>query len=84
MQNLQCHLHVSASTLTIVTLSFNLSRDYTICMVYPGGGKRNLVFNIVKQDLVPLSPEYTIHTVWSLDKLNDNETMANVEAETCR
>jgi len=38
MQYLQYQLHVSASTLTIIRLTFNLSRDYTICMVYSAGG----------------------------------------------
>jgi hypothetical protein len=35
MQYLQYQLHVSASTLAIIRLAFNLSRDYAICMVYP-------------------------------------------------
>jgi hypothetical protein len=33
MQYLQYQLHVSASTLAIIRLALNLSRDYTICMV---------------------------------------------------
>jgi hypothetical protein len=37
----------------------------------------------VKRDLVPPSPEHTIHIVQSLVKLNANLTMANVKAETC-
>jgi hypothetical protein len=38
MQYLQYQLHVSASTMAIVGLAFNLSRDYTICMLYSEGG----------------------------------------------
>ena len=40
---LQYQLHVSAPTLAIIRLAFNLSRDYTICMVYcgEGGGARS-------------------------------------------
>jgi hypothetical protein len=57
MQYLQYQLHVSASTLAIIRLAFNLSRDYAICTVY---------------------------SVWvSLDTLNANLMMANVQAETC-
>jgi len=33
MQYLQYQLHVSAATLAIIRLTFNLSRDYTICML---------------------------------------------------
>jgi hypothetical protein len=47
MEYLYYQLHVSASTLAIVELAFNLTRDYTICMVYSGngggGGGRDLV-----------------------------------------
>jgi len=39
MDYLQFQLHVSASTLAIVMLAFNLSKDYTICMVCFGEGK---------------------------------------------
>jgi hypothetical protein len=38
MEYLHYQLHVSASILAIIRLAFNLSRDYTICMVYWGGG----------------------------------------------
>jgi hypothetical protein len=38
---------------------------------------------IVKQDLVPPSPEYAIQIVYSLDKLNANLMMTNLGAETC-
>jgi len=38
MEYLQYQTHVSASTLAIIRLAFNLSRDYTICMVYFWGG----------------------------------------------
>jgi hypothetical protein len=38
MEYLQYELHVSASTLAIVRLAFNLLRDYTICAVYFEGG----------------------------------------------
>jgi len=55
MEYLQYQLHVSASTLAIIKLAFNLSRDYTICIVCSGeGGGR---------DLVPPSPEHTIQIV---------------------
>jgi len=43
MEYLQYQLHVSASTLAIIRLAFNLSRDYTICMVCSGGWGRDLV-----------------------------------------
>jgi hypothetical protein len=43
MEYLQYQLHVSAFTLAIIRLAFNLSRDYTIYMVYSGGrGNRDL------------------------------------------
>jgi len=35
MDYLQYQLHVLASALAIIRLAFNLSIDYTICMVYP-------------------------------------------------
>jgi hypothetical protein len=38
MQYLQYQLHVSASTLAIVRSAFNLLSNYTICVVYSGGG----------------------------------------------
>ena len=38
MKYLQYQLHVSASTLAIVIFVFNLSSNYTICVVYFGGG----------------------------------------------
>jgi hypothetical protein len=38
MEYLQYRLHVSANTLAIIMLAFNLSRDYTVCMVYRGEG----------------------------------------------
>jgi len=47
MQYLQYQLHVSASTLAIIRLAFNLSRDYTICMVYFGEGETRTPFTIV-------------------------------------
>jgi len=47
MEYQQYQLHVSASTLAIIRLAFNLSRDYTICMVYWGGGKILLYIQIV-------------------------------------
>jgi hypothetical protein len=40
MEYLQYQLHVSASTLAIIRLAFNLSRDYTICMECSGKGER--------------------------------------------
>jgi hypothetical protein len=39
MEYLHYQLHVPASTLAIIRLAFNLSRDYTICMVCSGEGK---------------------------------------------
>jgi hypothetical protein len=50
MEYLQYQLHVSASTLATVRLAFNLSRDYTIRMVYSGkagGGATRSRFTIV-------------------------------------
>jgi len=38
MEYLYYQLHVSASTLAIIRLALNLSRDYAICMVCLGGG----------------------------------------------
>jgi len=46
MEYLHYQLHVSASTLAIIRLAFNLSRDYTICMVCSGKGARSC-FTIV-------------------------------------
>jgi hypothetical protein len=53
MEYLQYQLHVSASTLVIIRLAFYLSRDYTICMVYLGGG----------DEISSPPPEYTIQIV---------------------
>jgi len=47
MEYLQYQLHVSASTLAIIRLAFNLSRDYTICMVYWGEGGTKSHFTTV-------------------------------------
>jgi len=47
MEYLQYQLHVSAPTLTVIRLAFNLSRDYTNCMVYSGGGGARSRFTIV-------------------------------------
>jgi hypothetical protein len=47
MEYLQYQLHVSASTLAIMRLAFNLSRDYTICMVYSEEGGTRSRFTIV-------------------------------------
>ena len=46
MEYLQYQLHVSASTLAIIKLTFNLSRDYTIYMVCfgMGGGGNEISF----------------------------------------
>jgi len=41
MEYLQYQLHVSASTLAIIRLAFNLSRDYTIYGVLWWGGTRS-------------------------------------------
>jgi hypothetical protein len=38
MEYLHYQLHVSASTLAIIRLAFNLSRDYTISMTRSGEG----------------------------------------------
>ena len=71
MEYLHYQLHVSASTLAIVRFVFNLSSNYTKCVVFSwvvGAGVGGM-------------------KIWILDrianKLNTNLTMANVEAETC-
>jgi hypothetical protein len=46
MEYLQYELHVSASTLAIIRLTFTLSRDYTIRMLYSGGGGARSRFTI--------------------------------------
>jgi len=51
MEYLQYQLHASASTLAIIRLAFNLSRDYTICMVYFWEAG----------DLVPFPPPLEVH-----------------------
>jgi hypothetical protein len=43
MEYLHYQLRVSPSTLAIIRLAFNLSSDYTICMVCSGGGGRDPV-----------------------------------------
>jgi hypothetical protein len=47
MEYVQYQLHVSASTMAIIRLAFNLSRDYKIRMVYSGGGGRVHVVDTV-------------------------------------
>jgi len=47
MVYLQYQLHVLASTLAIIRLAFNLSRDYTICVVYWGEGGMRSRFSTV-------------------------------------
>jgi len=48
MEYLQYQLHVSASTLAIVSFVFDLLSNYTICVVFFwGGGRRDLVYKIV-------------------------------------
>jgi len=47
MEYLYYQLHVSASTLAIIRLEFNLSRDYTICMVCSGEGGTGSRFTVV-------------------------------------
>ena len=47
MQYLQYKLHVLVSTLAVIRLALNLSRDYTIRMVYSGGEGTRPRFTIV-------------------------------------
>jgi hypothetical protein len=44
MEYLQYQLHVLASTLAVIRLEFNISRDYTIRMVYSGEGGDEISF----------------------------------------
>ena len=57
MEYLQYQLHVSASTLAIIRLAFNLSRDYTIYMVcsWEGGRGTRSRFTIVGSMEIELS-----------------------------
>jgi len=45
MEYLEYQLHISASTLAIIRLTFNLSRDYTICSVCSVKGDEILFYN---------------------------------------
>jgi hypothetical protein len=59
MEYLQYQLHIWASTLAIIRFVFNLSSNYTICVVYSGGTRSHLQ-KWVKTDLDQ-------HLFWTAD-----------------